>query len=216
MNGAHDCGGMMGFGPVRAESDEPVFHAPWEARMFALMSAVGDVGGWTLDEDRAACEAMEPGHYITSSYYEHWLSGLEQLLQKHALASTGEIASGIAAGTGKPVKPTAAEDVWAAVTAPGGYERDVASQPLFRPGDKVRTRQMNPVHHTRLPRYLRGHVGEIVTCHGAHVFPDSNSRGLGEDPRFLYTLRFRASDIWGNGSRDLIHADLWEPYLEAC
>ena len=216
MNGAHDCGGMMGFGPVRAVSDEPVFHAPWEARMFALMSAVGDVGGWTLDEDRAACEAMEPGHYITSSYYEHWLSGLEQLLQKHALASADEIASGAAAGKGKPVKPTAAADVWTAVTAPGGYARDVAAQPLFRPGDKVRTRQINPVHHTRLPRYLRGHVGEIIACHGAHVFPDSNSRGLGEDPRFLYTLRFRASDIWGNGSRDLIHADLWEPYLEAC
>lgn len=216
MNGAHDCGGMMGFGPVRAGSDEPVFHAPWEARMFALMMAVGDIGGWTLDEDRAACEAMEPGHYITSSYYEHWLSGLEQLLQKHALASAGEIASGIAACEGKPVKPTAAEDVWTAVTAPGGYARDVAAQPLFRPGDKVRTRQMNPVHHTRLPRYLRGHVGEVIACHGAHVFPDSNSRGLGEDPRFLYTLRFRAADIWGNGSRDLIHADLWEPYLEAC
>ena len=216
MNGAHDCGGMMGFGPVVAEDNEPVFHAPWEARMFALMSAIGDVGGWTLDEDRAACEAMEPGHYITASYYEHWLSGLEQLLQKHALASAGEIASGIAVGQGKPVTPTAAEDVWSAVTAPGGYERDVAAQPLFRPGDRVRTRQMNPVHHTRLPRYLRGHVGEIIACHGAHVFPDSNSRGLGEDPRFLYTLRFRAADIWGNGSRDLIHADLWEPYLEAC
>lgn len=216
MNGAHDCGGMMGFGPVRAEVDEPVFHAPWEARMFALMSAVGDVGGWTLDEDRAACEAMEPGHYITSSYYEHWLSGLEQLLQKHALASAGEIASGTAAGKGKPVTPTSAEAVWTAVTAPGSYARDVAAQPLFRPGDRVRTRQMNPMHHTRLPRYLRGHVGEIISCHGAHVFPDSNSRGLGEDPRFLYTLRFRAADIWGNGSRDLIHADLWEPYLEAC
>mgnify|MGYP000562822930 CR=1 FL=1 len=80
MNGAHDCGGMMGFGPVVAEENEPVFHALWEARMFALMSAVGDVGGWTLDEDRAACEAMEPGHYITSGYYEHWLNGLEQLL----------------------------------------------------------------------------------------------------------------------------------------
>jgi nitrile hydratase len=84
MNGAHDCGGMMGFGPVVAEENEPVFHALWEARMFALMSAVGDVGGWTLDEDRAACEAMEPGHYITSSYYEHWLNGLELLLQKNS------------------------------------------------------------------------------------------------------------------------------------
>jgi len=215
MNGAHDCGGMMGFGPITAEANEPVFHARWEARMFALMSAAGDIGGWTIDEDRAASEAMEPGHYITSSYYEHWLNGLEQLLQKHGLATAEEIASGVSSSAGKPVTPTTAEAVWPAVIAPGSYVRDVAARPLFRAGDKVRTRQINPVHHTRLPRYLRNQPGEIVACHGAHVFPDSNSRGLGEDPRFLYTVRFRASDIWGHDARDLIHADLWEPYLEA-
>lgn len=216
MNGAHDCGGMMGFGRVMAEQNEPVFHAPWEARMFALMSAVGDVGGWTLDEDRAACEAMEPGHYITSSYYEHWLGGLEQLLQKHGLATADEIASGAAATPARAVTPTPAQAVWPAVIAPGSYERKIDAQPLFRTGDRVRTRHLNPTHHTRLPRYLRGHAGEIVACHGAHVFPDSNSRGLGEDPRFLYTVRFRAAELWGNGARDLVHADLWEPYLEAC
>lgn len=216
MNGAHDCGGMMGFGRVVTEDNEPVFHAAWEARMFALMSAVGDVGGWTLDEDRAACEAMEPGHYITSSYYEHWLNGLAHLLLKHQLASAAEITSGIAAVKGKTVAPTPADAVWPAVTAPGGYQRETTATPLFRVGDRVRARHLNPTHHTRLPRYLRGHTGEIIVCHGAHVFPDSNSRGLGEDPRYLYTLRFRASDVWGHASRDLIHADLWEPYLEAC
>jgi nitrile hydratase beta subunit len=216
MNGAHDCGGMMGFGPVVAEANEPVFHAPWEARMFALMSAVGDVGGWTLDEDRAACEAMEPGHYITSSYYEHWLNGLEQLLLKHDLATPEEVASGIASAPARPVAPTAADAVWTAVTAPGGYARTIGSAPHFRPGDRVRTRHLNPAHHTRLPRYLRGHEGEIIAWHGAHVFPDSNARGRGEDPHHLYTVRFRASELWGTESRDVIHADLWEPYLEAC
>ena len=215
MNGAHDCGGMMGFGQVAAENNEPVFHAPWEARMFALMSAAGDVGGWTLDEDRAACEAMEPGHYITSSYYEHWLNGLEQLLQKHDLVKADELAGAIALTLGKPVTPTTAESVWAAVTKPGGYARKAGMAPLFKTGDMVRTRHLNPAHHTRLPRYLRGHVGEIIAWHGAHVFPDSNSRGLGEDPRHLYTVRFRASEVWGNDARDMIHADLWEPYLEA-
>lgn len=215
MNGAHDCGGMMGFGPVVTEENEPVFHTPWEARMFALMSAVGDVGGWTLDEDRAACEAMEPGHYITSSYYEHWLNGLDLLLQKHSLATADEIASGTATTPGKPVTPTAADAVWTAIHAPGGYERKSDAAPLFKPGDRVRTRHLNPAHHTRLPRYLRGHTGEIMACHGAHVFPDSNARGLGEDPRYLYTVRFTAAEVWGNASRDLIHADLWEPYLEA-
>jgi len=215
MNGAHDCGGMMGFGPVVAEANEPVFHAPWEARMFALMSAVGDVGGWTLDEDRAACEAMEPGHYITSSYYEHWLNGLEILLAKHGLAVPAEIRSGEILAPGRPVTPTSAEGVWPAVTAHGSYRREASTAPAFRLGDRVRTRHLNPPHHTRLPRYLRGHVGEIVAWHGAHVFPDSNAQQKGEDPRHLYTLRFAAAEVWGRPSRDVIHADLWEPYLEA-
>ncbi len=215
MNGAHDCGGMMGFGPVLAEKDEPVFHAPWEARMFALMSAVGDVGGWTLDDDRAACESMHPGHYISSSYYEHWLNGLDILLRKHGLATAAEIASGYASSPARPVTPTAAEAVWPAVTAHGSYRREAKSAPAFRVGERVRTRQLNPEHHTRLPRYLRGHMGEIVAWHGAHVFPDSNAQGLGEDPRHLYTVRFSASEVWGRPTRDAIHADLWEPYLEA-
>ena len=80
----------------------------------------------------------------------------------------------------------------------------------------MRARLINPIGHTRLPRYLRGHAGEVVAVHGAHVFPDSNAHGGGENPQWLYTVRFRASDLWGNASRDTVHADLWEPYLEAC
>jgi nitrile hydratase subunit beta len=215
MNGAHDCGGMMGYGPVTPEKNEPVFHEPWEARMFALMSAIGDVGGWTLDDDRAACESMHPGAYIATSYYEHWLNGIEILLAKHGLATAQEMASGKAASQPKRVTPTPPDGVWPAVTAPGSYERKVEGPPLFKPGDRVRAKLLNPAHHTRLPRYLRGHVGEIVHWHGAHVFPDSNASGQGEDPRHLYTVRFRAADIWGKDTRDMIHADLWEPYLEA-
>jgi nitrile hydratase len=183
--------------------------------MFALMSAIGDVGGWTLDEDRAACESMHPGHYINSSYYEHWLNGLEILLQRQGLATAQEIASGRIASSPRAVTPTMAEAVWPAVTAAGSYQREVTDAPAFRLGDRVRTRHLNPAHHTRLPRYLQGHMGEIIACHGAHVFPDSNAQGLGEDPRPLYTVRCAAADVWGRPTRDVIHADLWEPYLEA-
>lgn len=216
MNGVHDCGGMMGYGPVRPQADEPVFHANWEARMFALMTLVGDAGGWNLDEDRSASESMPPAGYITTSYYEHWLHGLTALLQNHGLASLDEITSGRALTPAKPATPTPASAVWSAVTTPGGYRRDVRAPARFRIGDRVRTRNIHPKSHTRLPRYLRGHQAEIAAVHGAHVFPDSNARGLGEDPQWLYTLCFSASDIWGNGATDLIHADLWEPYLEAC
>lgn len=215
MNGAHDCGGMMGFGRVMAEADEPVFHEAWEARMFALMSAVGDIGGWTLDDDRSACESMHPAHYVNSSYYEHWLHGLETLLQKHGLASAAELCDGRAATPGKPVAPTRAEAVWALVTHPGSYRRQPSAPARLAVGDRVRTRNIHPQGHTRLPRYLRGHVGEIIAVHGVHVFPDSNAAGRGEDPQWLYTLRFAASEVWGRPSNELIHADLWEPYLEA-
>jgi nitrile hydratase beta subunit len=214
MNGAHDCGGMMGFGPVRPEACEPVFHAPWEARMFALMNLVGDIGGWSIDEDRSACESMAPGDYITSSYYEHWLHGAETLLQKHGLATRDEIASGRAATPSRAATPTPASSVWPAVTARGSYQRQARAPALFEVGDAVRTRNIHPTGHTRLPRYLRGHAGEIIAVHGAHVFPDSNANGRGEDPQWLYTVRFNAGEVWGGGSSHLIHADLWEPYLE--
>ena len=216
MNGAHDCGGAMGFGPVTAEANEPVFHAPWEARVFALMSAVGDVGGWTLDEDRSACESMNPAEYLSTSYYEHWLNGLEQLLEKHGLATADEIRTGRSISISKKVSPTPADAIWTAVTHPGSYERAASTPALFRIGDKIRTRNIHPRGHTRLARYLRGHVGEIVAVHGTHVFPDSNAAGRGEDPQWLYTVRFTAIELWGRSAREHVHADLWEPYLEAC
>lgn len=215
MNGAHDCGGMMGFGPVAAERDEPVFHSDWESRVFALMSAIGDIGGWTLDEDRSACESMHPAHYAATSYYEHWLHGLQTLLVKHGLVTAEELADGRCRASRIAKVPTPAAAVWGLVTASGSYARDPQEPARFAVGDRVRTRRLNPAGHTRLPRYLRGHAGEIVARHGAHVFPDSNAAGRGEDPQWLYTVRFACARVWGTATRDTIHADLWEPYLEA-
>ncbi len=75
---------------------------------------------------------------------------------------------------------------------------------------------MHPRGHTRLPLYLRGHVGEITELHGTHVFPDSNAHGAGENPQPLYTVRFSAREVWGTARHpgDTVSADLWEPYLE--
>lgn len=44
MNGIHDLGGMHGFAPVEVEREEPVFHAEWEERVFALTLAAGFLG----------------------------------------------------------------------------------------------------------------------------------------------------------------------------
>jgi nitrile hydratase len=55
-----------------------------------------------------------------------------------------------------------------------------------------------------------------VRWHGAHVFPDANAHGLGEQPRHLYTVRFAARELWGEAAnpRDSVCLDLWEAYLE--
>jgi nitrile hydratase len=214
VNGAHDCGGVAGYGPVIAEADELVFHARWEARMFALMSAVGDIGGWTLDEDRSACESMPPARYIATSYYEHWLNGLEALLQKHGLASQEEIDTGKRIKPGRPVVPTRAGQVWALATAQASYQRPATAPARFDVGQQVRASTASPQTHTRLPAYLRGRLGVVVAVHGAHVFPDSNATGKGEDPQWLYTVRFASADLFGQRAGDSVHADLWEPYLD--
>lgn len=197
MNGAHDLGGRMGFGPIAAPPAEPVFHEKWEGRMAALMMAVP--GGWSIDEDRSACESMHPAKYLKTSYYEHWLHGLETLLQKH---------------TPNNSSPTRPENIWAAVTARSSYVRDVQRPAAFAVGQKVRVKIMNPMTHTRSPRYVRGHAGEVVKIHGAHVFPDSSALGRGENPQWLYTVRFTAKELWGHANNDTVMLDLWEPYLE--
>lgn len=91
MNGAHDLGGMHGFGPIDPEPDEPVFHAEWERRAFAITLAMGAYGAWNLDMSRYARERMEPGEYLCTSYYEHWLFGLQLLLTEKGFLSEAEI-----------------------------------------------------------------------------------------------------------------------------
>lgn len=92
MNGAHDLGGMHGFGPIDPEPDEPVFHDEWERRAFAITLAMGAHGAWNLDMSRYARERMDPGDYLTSSYYEHWLHGLQLLLVEKGFLTEDEVA----------------------------------------------------------------------------------------------------------------------------
>jgi hypothetical protein len=198
MNGAHDLGGRMGSGPIAAPTSEPVFHEKWEGCMAALMMAVP--GGWNIDEDRSACESMHPAKYLKTSYYEHWLHGLEFLLKKYTPDSSSTL------------RP---ENIWAAVTARSSYVRDVATPAAFAIGQNVRVKNMNPMTHTRAPRYVRGHVGEVIKIHGVHVFPDSNAVSRGENPQWLYTVRFTAKELWGRANNDSVILDLWEPYLES-
>jgi nitrile hydratase len=172
-------------------------------------------GDWTLDEDRSACEAMSPTAYLNSSYYEHWLHGLETVLVAHGFVSAEELASGKSGKHRKDgARPMQAGEVGARVTEPGSYLRPAAAPARFKPGAKVRALNIHPATHTRQPRYVRDRVGEILLIHGPHVFPDSNATGRGEDPRWLYAVTFSARELWGHDNADTVTLDLWEPYLE--
>jgi nitrile hydratase subunit beta len=117
----------------------------------------------------------------------------------------------------EPVKRVVSAAAIPDILAHGGPAGRPSNQPQgFAIGDKVRTRNISPQGHTRLPRYARGRTGEIVIVHGTHVFPDSSSQRMGDDPQWLYTVRFTASELWGKDTKDSVCIDLWEPYLEAC
>jgi nitrile hydratase subunit beta len=218
MNGAQDMGGMMGFGPVVAEKDEPVFHAPWERRAFALTLAMAAPGGWNIDQGRAARESLNPTDYLAKSYYQIWIAGLEKLMAERGLVTAAEIAAGKVLHPAKKVARVLAAERVAGLLAKGGPTQRPATAPQrFCIGQRVFARNMHPVGHTRLPRYVRGHVGCVTHVHGVHVLPDANAQGVGEDPQWLYSVRFAAQELWGEAADPTVSVsvDAWENYLEA-
>jgi len=217
MDGAHDMGGVPWSGPVRPEANESPFHAEWERRAFAITLAMAMPGGWNIDMSRFAREDRPPADYLGKSYFEIWLAGLERLMTERGLIAADEVAAGHALHPVKPVTRTLSADGVAAMLHRGGPTmREPTGPARFTVGNQVRARMIHPATHTRLPRYVRGRVGTIAAVRGVHVFPDSNARGAGEDPQWLYTVAFNGVEIWGPESDPAIEVtvDAWEPYLE--
>ena len=217
MNGAQDLGGMHGFGRVEPEPNEPVFHAEWERRAFALTLAMAMPGGWNIDMSRYARENRPPTEYLAMSYYQVWFAALETMLKERELVTDDEIVVGHSLHAPKRVARTLTPSDVAQVLYRGApTERETKSAAKFKAGDKVRARTINPVTHTRLPRYVRGRAGVIERVIGCHVFPDSNALGSGENPQWLYTVRFAGRELWGEAADPsvAVSVDAWEPYLE--
>jgi len=217
MNGAQDLGGQMGFGPIELEDDEPNFHAKWEERAFALTLAMGGTRTWSIDRSRYMRESLPPAEYLSSSYYQIWLKGLERLMLSHGLITGEELVSGRMLEPAKPLNNKLMADQVAAALAKGGPANRAPQTPAaFKPGDRVLAKRMNPEGHTRIPRYVRGCEGVIETVHGVHVFPDTNAHGADENPTWLYGVEFKGSDVWGADSDPslTLRIDLWEPYLD--
>ena len=217
MNGGQDLGGTHGHGPVKPELNEPVFHAEWEMRAFALTLAMGMPGGWNIDMGRFACENRPPAEYLSMTYYQIWFAALETMLKERELVADDEISAGHSLRAPKPVKRILSPgDVAKTLHRGGPTERQTNTSAAFKAGGKVRAKNINPLTHTRLPRYVRGHIGTIERVIGCHVFPDSNATGAGENPQWLYTVRFDGPELWGKDTDPTLKVsiDAFEPYLE--
>ncbi len=215
MNGVHDMGGMHGMGPIAPEADEPVFHADWEAKVLALNLASN--AGWNIDAGRHQIELIPAPDYLRMTYYEKWFRRVQELLVIHGAITPEELASGRPdPGAARKTPRLPAAMVEPVLRRGGPATREVDVVPAFRPGDRVRAKDLNPTGHTRLPRYAKGRVGTIERDHGVHVFPDTNAHFQGEHPHHLYSVRFEARELWGEAAsaRDGVYVDLWESYLE--
>jgi nitrile hydratase subunit beta len=206
VDGIHDLGGMQGFGQVIHSQAEPVFQRRWEAVARALLVAVAGAVQASGGEFRHSIERMDPGHYLTSGYYEHWLTAAATLAVEHGLVTHAELEDR-AAGQfplSSPVLAPAVRDA--------GPDLD---EPRFAVGDRVRVREWHPVGHTRCPRYVRGKTGTVVRVDGVHSVPDVEAHGSARRCEPTYSVRFGAADLWRDGQRAAcVHVDLWDSYLE--
>ncbi len=221
MNGVHDMGGMHGFGRVEREENEPLFHAPWEGRVRAMMQALVALGVFNLDEQRRTVESLPPGQYLTSTYFERWLAALQLVLEEKGVLSAQGIEKALTQlerTSGTPVRrddPALAAAVVAQIKHPAKRLQQGAP-PRFRSGDRVLTKNRHVHGHTRLPRYVRGKRGIVDRVHGIYALPDAAAHGRGPHPEAVYSVRFAARDLWGDAAAgtDSLYIDLWETYLD--
>jgi nitrile hydratase beta subunit len=219
MDAIHDLGGKAGFGAVVREKHEPVFHARWEAKVFALMRASGAAGAFlNTDRFRHLVERINPVAYLTHGYYGRWLGGVETGLVESGILDVDAIAAKVSDLGGEQqsliaAQPKSNPDSQGNVPTAVGSDRAVAA-PKFAVGQQVLTSALAKPGHTRLPAYARAKIGTVITTHGGWVYPDTNAHGLGEDPQNLYTVQFTSATLWGGSEKKVkVSLDLFEPYL---
>lgn len=220
MDGIADMGGTEGWGPVKTPTrDEPVFGEPWEGRAFALtLLTMGRISGRNLDAFRHALERLDRTAYLDDGYYGRWLNAAELMLTDSAIIAPGAIDARARTLRGERVEeppiPEPAKPDYAA-TGPGSL-REVAAAPRFAPGDRVRARSdVDPVRHTKLPRYVRGHVGVVESVQPGHLLPDTHAHFEGENPQHVFTVRFDSHELWGGDAENFaLTIELFDSYLE--
>src|SRR5512132_3977348 len=177
---------MQGFGPVEVEPDEPTFHDEWEARMFAVTGGALGAGGFNSPMFRHAIERMDPGHYLTSSYFEHWLTAVATLPVAEGMISPDDPAARVSSCPLSRPPPRDADDVDAVL--PRG-------EPRFAVGDAVRVRDLHFGGHTRCPRYVRGRCGVVARIDVAAPSPEVEAHRRERVLEQTYGVRFDATEL---------------------
>jgi nitrile hydratase subunit beta len=217
-----DLGGRRGFGRVTIEPDEPVYRERWEGSVIAGILTTMMAGLYNLDEFRAGIDDLEPLSYMSVGYYGRWLHTLEVNCVKAGVFTEEELESRLAEIGERPDArlparddPRLAEELRALIADGASNERTVPDPPAFEAGARVRGRVLAGARHVRIPAYAQGKVGVVHVVHDAFVFPDTNLRREGENPEYVYAVRFRARDLWPDGEEHAtVLVDLWESYLE--
>ncbi|MDH3715141.1 MAG: nitrile hydratase subunit beta [Gammaproteobacteria bacterium] len=216
MDGIHDLGGRQGFGEIDVDESDEQFHEPWEARVRGIVNAMSGAADWNLDWFRHCRELLDPADYLSRPYFDQWVQTYCAMLVNSEVATVEELASGksVAPVSGMPA-PMRAAAVKSARPGAKRYDREIDVGPAYSVNDSVRAKSHGIPGHTRLPAYVRGHAGQILRHHGAHVFPDANALG---EKRFehLYTVGFPSSELWAEAQRQnaTVYLNLWESYLE--
>jgi nitrile hydratase beta subunit len=211
MNGVHDMGGMHGMGPIQYEKNEPVFHAPWEGRMYALNRTMRTWGKWNLDASRRAGELIPPAEYFRMTYYEKWLASLIDLMVESDLVTPAEIESGKPSSSSRATPPVTAANAVATSTIRPSARRNVAVSPRFKVGERVRARNLNPTSHTRLQgRHRRARPWRVPLPGHQRAFPRRETAAR-------LSVRFSARELWGDAAmpQDAVYIDMWDDYLES-
>ena len=202
MDGIHDIGGRQGFGEVRYTSNAQAFHAEWEVRANSLYAFAVLRGIFNMDEYRHAIERMEPRHYLTASYYERSLTSLATLLVEKGVVTREELE-----------QRTQGHVPLAAPSGPG--RTNIAARERFQPGDRVRVRSEHVPGHMRMPGYIRGKTGVVVSESPAYPFPDAHAHAVEADDEPTYDVRFRSEDLWPTSAESaLVHVGVFQSYLE--
>jgi nitrile hydratase len=202
MDGMHDLGGKQGFGRVRHSPKAQAFHEPWEKRVNALLLLALKNRIFNMDEYRHAIERMEPRHYLSASYYERTLTSLATLCVEKGIVTRDELE-----------RRAQGSFPLSAPSAPG--RSNAAERERFQPGDRVRVRGDHVPGHVRMPGYIRGKTGVVVSESPAYPFPDAHAHGVKAADEPTYDVRFRADELWPNSADPaLVHVAVFQSYLE--